>query len=148
MQVLRRFRVVFNAVKSHFREVEKAVGLGGAQVWALGLVAGQSGMSVGELARAMDIHQSTASNLVKALVERDLLAVTRSDEDRRSVRLVATAKARPLLRRAPLPFAGVLPQALNSLDGSTLARLDVDLHKVERALAAGRRGAKTPLAEI
>ena len=28
-QVLRRFRVVFNAVRTHFRQMEKQVGLGG-----------------------------------------------------------------------------------------------------------------------
>jgi len=148
MQVLRRFRVVFNAVRSHFRDVEKAVGLGGAQVWALGLVVQQPGMGVNDLASAMDIHQSTASNLVKALVERGLLTVARSDADRRSVQLHATSKARPLLRRAPQPLAGVLPQALASLDATTLARLDADLGRVERALSTGRRAAKTPLAEL
>ena len=35
--VLRQFRQVFNAVKSHFQQVEKTVGMGGAQVWALSI---------------------------------------------------------------------------------------------------------------
>jgi hypothetical protein len=33
-RVLRRFRMVFNAVKTHFQQVEKQAGIGGAQVWA------------------------------------------------------------------------------------------------------------------
>ena len=30
--VLRRFRVVFNAVRTHFQQVESQAGLGGAQI--------------------------------------------------------------------------------------------------------------------
>lgn len=34
-RVLRQFRIVFNAVRSHFRQVEREAGIGGAQLWAL-----------------------------------------------------------------------------------------------------------------
>ena len=64
-QVLRRFRVVFNAVRTHFQQVEKQVGLGGAQVWALSVVKDHPGIGMGGVAKSMDIHQSTASNLVR-----------------------------------------------------------------------------------
>ena len=37
-EVLRKFRQVFNAVKNHFQQLEKKVGIGGAQVWALSLM--------------------------------------------------------------------------------------------------------------
>src|SRR3990167_10270887 len=57
--VLRQFRVVFNAVKTHFQHVERQAGVGGAQLWALSVVAGHPGIGVGELALKMDIHQST-----------------------------------------------------------------------------------------
>ena len=56
--------------------------------------------------------------------------------------LAAGARA---LRRAPGPFAGVLPTALGSLDSSTLARLDRDLGKLIAALGADERGAHIPL---
>jgi DNA-binding MarR family transcriptional regulator len=76
-RVLRQFRQVFNAVKSHFRQVEKAAGIGGAQLWALSVVALQPGIGVNALARAMDIQQTTASNLVRALAGSGMLAVER-----------------------------------------------------------------------
>lgn len=148
MQVLRRFRVVFNAVKAHFREVEKSVGLGGAKVWALGIIEERPGISVSALARQMDIHQSTASNLIKALVDADLVELQRCGADRRSVQLHTRPAARRLLERAPLPRAGVLPAALSSLDTATLTRLDDDLREVERALASSRHAGKIPLAEM
>src|SRR3982751_1484492 len=100
-RVLRQFRQVFNAVKTHFQQVEKKVGLGGAQVWALSVVRESPAIGVGGLAAAMDIHQSTASNLVKGLVERGLLTMSRNPDDRRAVRLKLMAPATRVLRRAP-----------------------------------------------
>ncbi len=88
-QVLRRFRVVFNAIRTHFRQVEKASGLGGAQVWALSLINTHPGMGVGEVAKGMDIHQSTASNLIKLLARKQLVAMTKSVQDKRVVELRA-----------------------------------------------------------
>jgi DNA-binding MarR family transcriptional regulator len=144
-RVLRRFRLVFNTVKTHFRAVEKKAGLAGAQVWALSVVAGEPGIGVGGLARAMDIHQSTASNLLKPLLERGLLAADRSGPDRRAVQLHVTPAGARILRKVPGPFTGVLPDALASLDGATLARLDRDLGKLIEVLGADARDARVPL---
>lgn len=147
-QVLRRFRLVFNAVKSHFRDVEKKAGVGGAQLWALAVMRDTPGISVGELARAMDIHQSTASNLVRALVDQELVAAERGARDRRGVQLRVLPAGLKVLRRAPGPFAGVLPQALASLDRATLRRLDRDLGKLIELLGADERGAGIPLGQM
>lgn len=149
-QVLRQFRIVFNAVKTHFQQVERKVGIGGSQVWALSLVAGHPGMGVGALAQAMDIHQSTASNLVKALTQRGLLGTDRDDRDRRAVRLHLTPEGHAVLDQAPAPWAGVLPDALAQLDGDTLRRLDHDLAQLIQMLApeSAHDAAKTPLADM
>jgi DNA-binding MarR family transcriptional regulator len=124
---LRRFRVIFNAVRSHFQRVERAVGLGGSQAWALSVVADQPGIGVNALARTLDIHQSTASNLVRGLVERGLMQLVRSAQDRRTVELQITPQGQSRLAGVPRPFAGVLPQALAELDLETLTRLSRDL---------------------
>ena len=60
----------------------------------------------------------------------------RSGADRRAVQLKATARGLRVLRKAPGPFTGVLPQALESLDPATLSRLDRDLGKLARILGA------------
>lgn len=147
-RVLRRFRQVFNAVKTHFQQVEKQAGIGGAQVWALSTVKARPGLGVGELARVMDVHQSTASNLVKALAAQGLLEVRREAADRRAVQLHLLPEGRRVLRRAPGPFMGVLPDALSRLDPATLARLDADLGRLLEMLDADRRAARTPLADM
>ncbi|NNU44647.1 MarR family winged helix-turn-helix transcriptional regulator [Ramlibacter montanisoli] len=145
-RVLRRFRLVFNAVKTHFRAVETKAGISGAQLWALSVVQAQPGIGVGELARAMDIHQSTASNLLRVLVDKGLLVSDRGGEDRRAVQLKATARGLRVLAKAPGPFSGVLPEALGRLDKRTLTRLDRDLaHLIRELGAADERGAGIPL---
>lgn len=146
-EALRRFRLIFNAVKTHFREVEKKAGLAGAQLWALSVVRDFPGIGVGELANAMDVHQSTASNLLKALVAGGLVEVERTAADRRALALRATAAGLKVLKRAPGPFSGVLPEALASLDTPTLTRLNGDLDKVIRALGVDERAANIPLGQ-
>lgn len=146
-QVLRRFRLVFNAVKTHFQQVEKKAGVGGAQLWALSIIRANSGLGMNDLAKAMDVHQSTASNLVKALVERELVIASKEGSDRRTVQLAILPAGQKVLRKAPGPLTGVLPQALASLDAKTLARLDSDLAKLITALNADQRGANIPLGQ-
>jgi DNA-binding MarR family transcriptional regulator len=146
-QVLRRFRVVFNAIKTHFRQVEKGAGIGGAQLWAIGVVRQTPGIGMNDLARAMDVHQSTASNLVRSLAERELITVVRDGSDRRTVALWISPEGRKVLRTAPGPFAGVLPDALASLDARTLARRDKDLGTLITALEADERAEGIPLGQ-
>ena len=144
-RVLRRFRLVFNAVRSHFRAVETKAGISGAQLWALSVVQAQPGIGVGGLAHAMDIHQSTASNLLRGLVEAGLVTSAKGETDRRVVLLQVTARGKRILAKAPGPFAGVLPDALQRLDQRTLARLDRDLGRLIEELGTDERGARIPL---
>jgi len=146
-RVLRRFRLVINTVKAHFQQVEKQTGVGGAQLWALGVIASRPGVGTGELARAMDIHQSTASNLVKALVARGFVQADKGGADRRAVQLTLLPAGRDVLDAAPGPVNGVLHQALTTLDADTLARLDADLASVIAALGGDERNANIPLGQ-
>jgi DNA-binding MarR family transcriptional regulator len=146
--VLRQFRQVFNAVKTHFQQVEKKVGLGGAQVWALSVIREAKGLRVTELAQAMDIHQSTASNMVKGLVERGLVLAVKDDPDRRVVQLRLTPAGVKVLRSVPGPFEGVLPSALRSMDAVSLKRLNADLNKLITVLGADEQGSQVLLSQM
>jgi DNA-binding MarR family transcriptional regulator len=146
-RVLRRFRVVFNAVKSHFREVEKKAGVAGAQLWALNVIREQPGIGVRDLAVAMDVHQSTASNLLRGLLELELVTARKEGSDRRAVQLRILPAGTRVLRRAPSPFNGVLPDAIAALDARTLAQLDRDLGKLIAVLNGDKRMANMPLGQ-
>lgn len=146
--VLRQFRQVFNAVKTHFQQVEKTVGLGGAQVWALSVIRAQPGIRVTELAQAMDIHQSTASNLVKGLIDRDLITSVKEDPDKRVVRLKLKPAGAKVLRAVPGPFEGVLPNALHSMDAATLKRMHADLDVLLAVLHADAEAAHVLISDM
>ena len=147
-KVLRRFRVVFNAVRTHFRQIEKQVGLGGAQVWALSIIKSNPGIGMGGIASNMDIHQSTASNLIKALLTKKLIKLDKDGEDKRSVQLTILPAGAKLLAKVSGPFEGVLPVALGELSETTLKRLNKDLGELIVLLKADESAEETPLANI
>jgi DNA-binding MarR family transcriptional regulator len=103
---------------------------------------------VNSLAQAMNIHQSTASNLVRQLARRGLVRVDKSSVDRRSVHLHLEAAGEALLLASPGPYAGVLPDALQKLPADTLVQLHRNLGEVIRALAADESAAGIPLADL
>lgn len=147
-RVLQRFRQIFTAARLHYQQIERQVGVGGAQVWALGVIASQPGLGVGALARAMHVHQSTASNLVRALADRSLVDAGRDPGDRRAVRLNLTAAGAELLRRVPGPFTGLLPQALDRLDEAMLERLEADLARLLHVMGVADDAPGLPIAQL
>jgi DNA-binding MarR family transcriptional regulator len=150
LEVLEQFRVIFKSLRSHYREVQQRTGISGAQLWVLARVAASPGSHVGEVARSLAIHQSTASNLLKSLERRRLVARERRGADQRNVQLYATAKGLRLLRRAPQPLIGVLQQALTELPAPVLAGLHVSLARVIAAMKVKRLAAARamPLSEM
>jgi len=123
LDVLAQFRVLFGTVRQHYRRVQRRSGVTGAQLWALAHVAGHPGTRMGELARALAIHPSTASNLVRRLESLALVARKRKGRDQRTVQLYLTGKGTKALRHAPQPLIGVLQQALSELPNRRLHAL-------------------------
>jgi DNA-binding MarR family transcriptional regulator len=147
-QSLRRFRVIFNAVRTHFQQVEKATGTGAAQLRAMSILREQPGIRLSELARTMDIHQSTASNLVKTLIARKMVAATRDSADRRVQQLHLLPAGSQVLQRIKAPYIGVLPKALQSLPPSALHRLNSHLDLLIEQMQADSTAALTPLVDL
>src|SRR5438067_13494196 len=83
LEVLEQFRIIVKSIRRHYQDVERRAGLTGAQLWALAQVADNPGSKVGELARALAIHQSTASNLLRRLEALELVARERQSHDQR-----------------------------------------------------------------
>ncbi len=113
--VLQQFRVLLRSIKRHYQSVEQRSRLGGSQVWALAEIAANPDIRVGDLARRLAIHLSTASNLVGRMVEMGVVTRERIASDQRVVRLRITESGRAALRRAPGPPVGLLQQALLDL---------------------------------
>lgn len=140
--------MVFNAVRAHFHRVEKQVGVGGALIWALHVIRQQHGIGVNALAVAMDIHQSTASNLLRQLLAQDLVRTEKSEQDRRSVKIYIERAGVQLLKRVTGPYEGVLPDALQRLPPQTIAQLHLNLGELISVLQADEDAAQIPLADM
>lgn len=145
-RVLRQFRLIFSTVRRHFQFMEKQSGIGGAQVWALSLVAQHQGLGVKQLSQLMDIHQSTTSNLVRSLIQSGLLHSEKSTHDRRVVELYALPEGLKLLKKVRGPFAGVLPHALQRMDEPSLVQLEQNLAALIHRLEVDDKAAQTPIA--
>ncbi len=126
-EVLKRFRMVFKAVQQHSQWVETRCGVTSAQLWALWELSRKPGLRVSELANAMSIHHSTASNLLDKLARRGLIKRERVREDRRVVTLSLTPEGIELIERAPSPAQGLLQHALFRLPDAVLQSLAQDL---------------------
>lgn len=149
MQVLSQFRLIYGSVKKHFREVEKQCGISGSQVWLLREVATTPGRGVSMLAERLSIHQSTCSLLVEKLVEAGLVLKKRSAEDQRRVGLEVTRAGKQLLKNAPGPAEGILPEALKQLSQDSLHTLNTNLGQLINHLTMrNKNDAKKPLADI
>jgi len=149
LEVLQQFRILIKSIRGHYQQVENRSGVSGAQLWALAHIAGNPGSKVGELARALAIHQSTASNLVGRLESLGLVTRSRVQHDQRSVKLVLTVKGARAVKRAPRPLIGVLQQALSDIPEASLDALNRHLGKLIGAMKNhDTRGRLTPLSEM
>ena len=127
LSVLQRFRVLIRSVQRHSHWMEKHSGVTGAQLWAMQELLESPGLRVGDLAKRMALHQSTASNMVDKLESTGRLRKERQTADHRVVRLYLTEAGTELLAVAPSPARGLLPEALRLMDSAALTRLQSDL---------------------
>jgi DNA-binding MarR family transcriptional regulator len=150
LEVLAQFRVLVRSIREHYRVVEDKASIGGAQLWALSEIAGAPEMSVGELARKLAIHISTASNLVSRLEELGLIERKRVSRDQRVVQLAPTPLGRRTLKTAPQPTMGLLQQALLDLPPERLKALRRELTEVLARMRVrnARAARELPIAEL
>ncbi len=149
LQVLKKFRIIYGSVRQQFRDVEQTCGVTGSQLWILQEVAKTPEIGVSELAVRLSIHQSTCSQLVEKLVTRELIIKERSTEDQRRVGLCLTEESARILKNAPGPAEGILPEALQALPEAALLALDKSLiEDIGQLRSKDDRLADKPLADL
>lgn len=149
LSVRMKLRVVFSSARRQSREIEKSCGATAGQLWALSELDKHPGLRVSELARALHIKNSTASNLLDRLEQRGWLRRERNGTDQRVVQLYLSPPGARLLASCPVPPRGVVSEALHTIPLDSLENLDQSLEDVIARLALKDTGAAlTPLTKL
>jgi DNA-binding MarR family transcriptional regulator len=133
--VLDAIRRIVRALRESSRGAERAVGVGGAQLFVLQRLAGAPALSLNELARRTLTHQSSVSVVVSKLVRAGLVARTRADGDGRRVEIELTEAGRRVLSRAPAAAQDRLIGALGVLGPEARRELAGRLRQLVEAMA-------------
>jgi DNA-binding MarR family transcriptional regulator len=112
-----------------------SAGLSSAQRFALQLIAEQPSVSINQLAALTFTHQSSVSVVVQRLVARRMVAKVAAPDDRRRHCLVATAKGRAAVKRAPKAVQQQLIAAIAALPAGERRTLVRALDRVARRVA-------------
>lgn len=141
-QMLIALRRITQSIDLHSRYLVKHYGLTGPQLIILKEVNRRGRQTVGDLARAISLSQSTVTGILDRLESRGLVARHRADADKRRVIVNVTEKCRTFLEAAPPVFQEeflrgfeALPRWERHMILSALQRL-VSLMKAD-ALEAG-----------
>lgn len=111
------------AIQNGMQNIDASHGLSGSQLWALWQISAQPGLRVTELAAALHLHASSASNLLDKLEARKLVRRERSGVDSRVVHLHLADAGIKLVQDIPGPTQGRLRQALQKIPAPVLAGL-------------------------
>jgi DNA-binding MarR family transcriptional regulator len=132
--VLDGIRRIVRALRDSSTDVERRLGISGAQLFVLQVLRDSPAESLNDLAARTHTHQSSVSVVVARLVDRGLVSRERSDVDARRVRLALTQEGEDLVRNAPEPVQRRLIEALEKLPADEVASLSRGLSDLTRVM--------------
>ncbi len=135
--IVQGLRRITKALEDYSREVQRAYGLTGPQLWALKTLHRLGPLTAGELAEALAVHQSSVSVLVARLERRRLVRRRRRRDDRRFVEIALTDAGRKLAEQSPEPAQGRLLHQLRRMAPADVARIRRSVEALVTAMAAG-----------
>ena len=108
-------RRIVQALRESGREAEAEVGVSGAQLFVLQVLAQEAPLCLAEVAERTHTHPTSVSVVVKRLVEAGFVARKRAKADARRHELALTKAGRALLAEAPRTAQEQLVAGLESL---------------------------------
>jgi DNA-binding MarR family transcriptional regulator len=113
--VLDAIRRIVQALRESGREAEAIVGVSGAQLFVLQVLAQEAPLCLADVAARTHTHPTSVSVVVKRLVDRGLVGRKRSKTDARRHDLALTKAGRALLASAPRTAQEQLVDGLKAL---------------------------------
>jgi DNA-binding MarR family transcriptional regulator len=134
--VFNSLRRLVHSLHNASRDVERRLGVTGAQLFVLTQLRATPSLSINALAERTMTHQSTVSVVVRRLVQRKLVKKVRALDDARRVELTLTPAGLALLKRAPEAVQMRLARAIEELEDADRHALARGLQQLVRALGA------------
>jgi DNA-binding MarR family transcriptional regulator len=125
---------IFQAVDLFSRQTLRDFGVTGPQIWALRTIAQEEVLNMGDLARRMHLHKSTASGIIDRLEAGKLVTRERASQDGRVMEIRLTSKGRAILAKAPEPPRSKAARGLGRLSEDQLESVRASLHLIARAM--------------
>ncbi len=135
--IVQGLRRIVKALQTYSQDVRSAYGLTGPQLWALKTLQRGGRLTVGRLAAALAVHQSSISILLDRLERRGLVRRVRSQPDRRIVQVELTKRGATMAADAPDAAQGRLLHALGSMSAEQLRRTRRVVDQLVNAMEAG-----------
>ena len=121
--IIQGLRRIVKALYTYSEEVRQAYGLTGPQLWALKTLQRSGRMTIGGLAAALAVHQSSASLLMDRLEKRGHVRRIRRRSDRRFVELELTKRGAAVAAHAPEAAQGRLLHGLEGMSQREVRRI-------------------------
>jgi DNA-binding MarR family transcriptional regulator len=127
MRVLKNLRRALRLAKSRSGTLQRGGPVTNAEMWVLRELGKHPGLKVTDLARATALHQSSISNVMRKMKQKQLVRDKRDDVDARVVRLYLTAAGERMVSANPSVPHNHLLSTLERLSAKTLNQLDREL---------------------
>lgn len=103
-EVLVALRRVIRATDLHSKYLAKTAGLTAPQILLLHAIRDNEQVTIGELAKEINLSQATVTSILDRLEKRGLVRRERSEKDKRKVHAYLTDEGIEVLKNAPIPL--------------------------------------------
>jgi MarR family transcriptional regulator, organic hydroperoxide resistance regulator len=135
-EIMQSLRRIFKAIQDYSRQVSKAYGITGPQLWVIKTISLNRGLLLRDLAERMYLHPSTITGLIDALEAKGYVTRVRGTADRRVVKVQLTPKGRRLAKMAPEPAQGKMINGLTHLKNQEVALIHRSVKKLVTMMEA------------
>lgn len=135
-EVLVALRRVIRATDLHSKHLAKTTGLTAPQILLLQTIRNKGEITIGELAKEMNLSQATVTNIIDRLEKRDLVYREKSKEDKRKVHAYLTDQASEILKDAPIPLQDHFTRQFGDLQAWEQTMIISSLQRVAQMMDA------------
>lgn len=128
--VMIALRQVIRATDIHSRSLIKTTGLTTPQILLLQILMNKGDLSVGTLAREMNLSQATVTTVLDRLAGRGYITRNKSDRDKRMVKVSITEQGRAIAKDSPVPLQEHFVTRFRALEDWEQSMIITSLQKV------------------